>query len=189
MNDKTISIIQRVCKKLAPKYTFGYYSIEDIEQEAFMFAMEALSRYDERQSTLQTFLYIHINNRLKTFKRDNYLRKDFVCKYCGRKDPNCEHCKRREWKYMVKKHLMEPIDIDNINSNEEKNAYTYPDLSENLEIQEMLNAINKKLPIALREDFLKDLDGIQISKQKKQIIEAHIITILEEEGFISYDNN
>jgi len=188
MNEKILKTIQKVCKRLAPKFTFGYFSVEDIEQEAFIFALDALPRFDKTKSSLESFLFTHISNKLKTFKRDNYFRKDFECKYCGRKDPNCEHCKRREWKHSIKKHLMEPLDIDNISDNTEKNMSLSSDILSSLEMKEMFEIINNKLDICLREDLIKMMHGIPISKTKKQIIEANIIIILGENGYLNDDN-
>jgi RNA polymerase sigma factor (sigma-70 family) len=183
MNDKTIQIIQRVCKRISEKYTFGYYSKEDIEQEGFLIAMQALPRFNPKISSLETFLYIHISNRLKTFKRDNYLRTDFVCVYCGRMDPECDHCKRREWRHAAKKHLMEPVDIDNVKDDKEKSMRDGTDFLMDVELNEILSIINQNLDVCLREDYLKMVEGIPISKCKKQAIESSIVEILENNGY------
>ena len=183
MDQTTLKTIQKVCKRLARKYRFGFYDIEDIEQEAFIMALSALPKFNPDISSLETFLYIHISNKLKTFKRDHYLRKDFVCSYCGRKDPNCEHCKRREWKHAAKKHLMEPIDIDNVNCDAERNMYVNADFLVDIELSEVLALINQGLDISLREDYLKMLEGITIPKHKREIIESNICEILEDGGY------
>ena len=67
--------IMKVAKRLAPKYVFATYEVEDIEQEAFLIGIAGLAKYDKSRP-LENFMYIHINNRLKTFKRDNYYRQD-----------------------------------------------------------------------------------------------------------------
>lgn len=187
MNDKTIRIIRRVSKLLAERYTFGYMDAEDIQQEAFIIAMSALPKYDSSIASLETFLYIHISNKLKTFKRDNYFRQDFVCRYCGRTDPECEYCKRKEWRLVMKKHLMEPVDIDNVNSDMEKNMSSPSDLISNVELQELLTLINTKLDVSLREDYLRWKEGIPISKSRKVLVENSILQILEDNGY--YDEN
>jgi DNA-directed RNA polymerase specialized sigma24 family protein len=176
-------VIKKICKKLAPRYTFGYYDVEDIEQEAFILAMTAIPYYDPSLASLETFLYIHLNNKLKTFKRDNYIRHDFECKYCGRLDENCEYCQKREWRLAAKKHLMEPIDIDHVNGDTERNMYINADFILESELSELMSIINSKLDIALREDYLKMLEGISISKIKRLQIEAAICDILEDTGY------
>ena len=185
MNEKQIKTIRKVSRALSEKYSFGYFDKEDIEQEAFIIGMNALLLYNKDKGTsLETFLYIHISNKLKTLKRDHYLRKDFVCKYCGRKDPNCEHCQKREWKYAVKKHLMEPLDIDNLNGNNNTNMYTNSDILNTLEKKEIFEIINNNLDMRLRVDFLKTLDGVNIAKIKRDIIEESIRNILKDHGYI-----
>ena len=183
MNDNTLQIIRKVCHRLAEKYTFGYYAEEDIEQEAFIIALAALPRFNPNISSLETFLYVDISNKLKTFKRDHYLRTDFTCSYCGRQDPLCEHCQRREWRHAAKKHLMEPIDIDNVNSEFERNMFMNTDFLADIELNEILSLINQNLDVALREDYLKMIEGISIPKVKRQAIESSIFSILEENGY------
>jgi DNA-directed RNA polymerase specialized sigma24 family protein len=179
MNEKQIKTIRKVCKALANKFTFGHFDVEDIEQEAFIIGMKVLPLHNPKKSSLETFLFMHISNKLKTFKRDHYFRKDFVCKYCGRKDPDCEHCKRKEWKYVMKKHLMEPIDIDNVNWSTNKNMLIEQDVLQNLIDQELMNIVNNHLNVSLRKDFVKMMYGIHIPKQKRIIIEQAIKEILE----------
>ena len=183
MNEQTLKTISKVCKRLAPKYTFGFYDVEDIEQEAFIMALTALPYHNSELAALETFLYIHINNKLKTFKRDHYLRRDFTCTYCGRTDPTCPHCQRREWRHATKKHLMEPIDIDNVNGDSERNMYVDADFLLDVELSEILSIINQRLDVSLRQDYLKMLEGISISKNKRQLIEANICEILEDNGY------
>lgn len=183
MNDQQLKTIRKVCKRLAPRYTFGFYDVEDIEQEAFLMGLTALPYHDANLASLETFLYVHINNKLKTFKRDHYMRRDFTCSYCGRTDPNCEYCQRREWKHAAKKHLMEPIDIDHVNGDTEHNMYMEADFLLDVELSEILCIINQRLDVSLREDYLKMLEGITIPKNKRDLIEYNICEILEDNGY------
>jgi len=178
-----VKTIQKVARALAPRYTFGYYDREDIEQEAFIIALEAMDDYDSDKGSLENFLYTHINNRMKNFLRKNYYRKTFTCVHCGGEDPTCESCERRRWKFAVKKHLMEPIDIDNVNCNNETNAYEYQNLHERLELDEIFILINQHLEIHLRADYLRMLEGLHVPKPKRETIEGRIIEILQEYGY------
>ena len=72
---EVVDTITKVSERLSNKYTFAFYTAEDIRQEAFILGMEALERYDEGKP-LENFLFVHIGNRLKNFKRDNYFRHD-----------------------------------------------------------------------------------------------------------------
>ena len=70
---QVLEIIERVASRYAHKFRFGYYTAEDIKQEAIIIGMEALNRYDEARP-LENFLAVHIKNRLNNFKRDKYYR-------------------------------------------------------------------------------------------------------------------
>jgi DNA-directed RNA polymerase specialized sigma24 family protein len=185
LNDKQIKTIQRVCRRLARRFTFGYYEAEDIEQEAFIIALAGLPLFNPQLSSLETFLHLYVNSRLKNFKRDNYVRQDFVCRYCHNLCETCEYCKRHEWKNTTKKNIIAPIDIDNVRDENEKNMSVEFDLLENIEVDEILSIINRELDVSLREDYLKMLHGVTISKQRKLLVEETITKILGENGYMN----
>ena len=60
-----------VTKRLVYKFKFGYHEIEDMKQQAAVFAIEALEKYDHKRP-LENFLWVHVRNRLFNFKRDNF---------------------------------------------------------------------------------------------------------------------
>jgi len=183
MINEELNIIRKVSKSLAPSYTFGYYDVEDIEQECFIIALEALPKYNPNQGSLENFLYTHISNRLKNFLRKHYYRRTFNCSQCGGKDPNCEYCEKRRWKFAAKKHLMEPIDIEHVNCDKEANTYVTCNILENMELNEIFYIINVHLEVHLRADYLKMLDGVSIPKNRRKIIEDRIVEILNEYGY------
>ena len=150
-----VSTITKVAQKLAPKYVFASYDIEDIEQEAFIIALEALERYDS-DKPLENFLYSHVNNRLKNFKRDNYYRQDHG---------TAQQIQGR------KKSLLEPIDIDCLYSVSTKDS-TVTDAH----IREITELIDKKLPAHLRHDYLKLRNNSPLPKSRK----AHVIKVIED---------
>jgi DNA-directed RNA polymerase specialized sigma24 family protein len=156
MNEEEVeSIILKVAQKLAPKYVFASYNVEDIEQEAFIIALEALDRYDT-DKPLENFLYTHVNNRLKNFKRDNYYRQDHG---------TAQKIQDR------KKNLHEPIDIDGLYS-----VSTKDNTITDAHIREMTELIDKKLPSHLRRDYLKLRNNSFLPKSRK----ANVIRVIEE---------
>ena len=40
--DQVVNQINKVCDRIAPRYTFYGYTVDDIKQEAFIICMEAL---------------------------------------------------------------------------------------------------------------------------------------------------
>ena len=68
---EVVDQIEKVCNRIAPRYTFYGYALDDIKQEAFIICMEALNRYDNSRP-LENFLSVNLSNRLKNFVRDNH---------------------------------------------------------------------------------------------------------------------
>jgi len=160
-----VETILKVCKKLAPKFVFASYEIDDIEQEAFLMGVEALSRYDSSKP-LENFMYAHINNRLKNFKRDNYYRFDYG---------NAQKIQDR------KKSILEPIDIAALYS-----LSTEDETISNAHMAEMIELIDRKLPSELRGDYLRLQTNAPLPKGRKamiiEVIEKIINGEYDEEG-------
>ena len=155
---EVVDTITRVAEKLSGKYTFAFYTIDDIKQEAFIIGMEALDRYDERKP-LENFLFVHIANRLKNLKRDNYFRQD---------EGKAEKVQNR------KKNLLEPANLENFSVvNEDK------DFLSKISDAEMLDLIKRRIPADMRADYLRMCAGVSISKNRKVEIESIIRGIVE----------
>jgi len=148
-------VITKIAKRLAPKYVFSGYEVEDIEQEAFLIGVMGLEKYDPSRP-LENFMYTHINNRLKTFKRDNYYRMDY--------GTSAQKIQDR------KKSLIVPVSLDAIYS-----IYSTDHTTNDAHINEMLDLIDRKLPSQLRRDYLKLQANAPLPKGRK----AYIIEVIE----------
>lgn len=153
---QVIEKINIVINRIAPKYTFSGYEIEDIKQEAFMICMDALTRYDTNRP-LENFLSVHLSNRLKNFVRDNYF-------------TNSDQEKK---KVLAPKQLSYD---DNIIDREVDQDL----IIDNKEVQII---IDKFLPFDYRSDYLKFLNDVSIPKKKKTQLFVVIKNILEENGY------
>lgn len=183
---ETIDIINSVIDKMVHKFVFGFYSKEDIRQEAFIIAIDGLERYDNVRP-LENFLSVHISNRLKTFKRDNYYRLDKKCinEDCSN-ETLCDECQEKSYRVNIKKNIMEPIDIGNVNDENENSMSIDDNLLNSIMEEEIVRIIDRKMPIEYKIDYQKMLDGTYIQTTKKVKIEEIIKTILEESGYDDY---
>ncbi len=75
-------IIKKIAKQQKNK-SFAYFEEEDIEQQVWVFCLEAIERYDSKKSkqkniekNIEHFLNSHVSNRLKNLMRDKYFRPD-----------------------------------------------------------------------------------------------------------------
>ena len=159
--------IEKIRNRYAHKIQFAFYTPDDIRQEAFIIAMEALDRYDSSRP-LENFLAVHVKNRLNNFKRDKYYRQ--------KKDQN-------DPLNNAKKFLMEPLDISNIQDENESRMREEIDLIEKISEEEMFNLINENLDIDLRADYLRIMDDVYVPKPRREVIFSEIRMILKENGY------
>ena len=159
---EVIETITKVADRQAAKFRFGYYEVEDMLQEAFIIAMDALDRYDEKRP-LENFLAVHVNNRIKNFKRDNFYRMN-------------------NEKHESKKLIMDPIDIARVRDEKEKNMKTDDSFKDGLERDEIVNIIDKYLDIGMREDYLKMLNSVYVPKPRREQIQNAILNIMRDHG-------
>lgn len=157
--EQVVSTITLISSRLASKYTFPNYEVDDITQEAFIIGMEAMNRYDGIRP-LENFLSIHIKNRLRNFKRDNYYRAD---------EGKAEQIQQG------KKKLLDATSIDDI-----RFFITTSQQSDDLEIRELIEYIDIRLPANMRSDYLRFKNDQILTKTKKAHLISELRIILED---------
>tara|TARA_R100001163_G_scaffold59286_1_gene47993 strand:- start:6904 stop:7431 length:528 start_codon:yes stop_codon:yes gene_type:complete len=167
---EVLAVIEKIANRYCHKFKFGYFTAEDIKQEAFIIAVDALDRYDETRP-LENFLSSHVKNRLINFKRDNYCRQQ-------KEDADIKW----ELRNNAKKFLMEPLDISNIRDEQEKNMRNENDFIEDIFTREMFDLIDSELPVDLRSDYLRIKDGVYVPKPRRQQIYDEISKIINGEN-------
>lgn len=178
MTEETVlAVIQRISDRFSSKYTFGFYDKEDISQEIFLIAIDALEHYDQCRP-LENFLAVYIGNELKNKKRNIYHRIDYKCATCNNLDIFCPMCKNYHRRNNAKRSLMEPIDLNQIKTSFVQSVSYYTE--NETEVKEFLELIDTNLESFYREDYLKMREGIKISNFKKKIIVKRINEILED---------
>jgi DNA-directed RNA polymerase specialized sigma24 family protein len=153
---ETMHIIQTVINRIAPRYTFNGYEVDDIKQEAFIICVDALNRYDNCRP-LENFLSVNLSNRLKNFVRDNF----------------------GNAKDLEKKKVLSPISFfhdTNCNS-----QYYEMDIEE-IDQKQLMQLVEAHLPISMREDFLKLINGMNLVSTKREALIKKIKDIINEKG-------
>lgn len=166
--EQVLQTIQKVVYRTANKYKFGYYDYDDICQEGFIIAMEGLERYDGVRP-LENFLAVHVSNRLKNFKRDNFCRQEAI--------PSSGSLAFRN---NSKKFLMEPLDISLIRDEKEPRMRTSDDFIYDVETKEIINVIDKYLDVSMRSDYLRMLHEVYVPKHRREQIIETITNIIRE---------
>lgn len=188
--DEFIKVLDIISKKLIYKFKFGYHEIEDMKQQAAIFALQGLENYDNSRP-LENFLWTHVRNRLFNFKRDNYFRPDNVCVGCPFFDPKyknstnqCSKFKNKndcdiysQWKDRnnIKKNIMQPSNIDD--NSFVNNKF---DVFDNISNTEIITIIENNIDTKFRETYLKIKGGDKVSKQDLLKLKDHIQKIIKD---------
>lgn len=178
--EQVLATMKRVLNQLAFSFKFGCYDPEDMIQEGYIYAMEALEAFDETQSSLETFLHNHVRNRFINMRRDKLERKQppcVVCPFYNKKNDKCnEFVERKEcnkwnnWnaRNARKRLLMEsPQEGDEVESGREHNV------AEKLANAEALDLLDRYMPISLRADYRRLVEGVSLPKSRRdKVIDA-----------------
>lgn len=175
-----------VASNLAQTFKFGYYTYQDIKQEAHILCIKALPRWDKTRS-LYTFLYSHVRNRLCNLKRDNYERREPPCLTCpinAYHDCRClehENMMDCSWynKWYVrnsaKRTLMTPSNLDNL-----YNCEPHSDFESKLEDQEFLDYVERELAEPFATNFKKLRRGEDISENERSELMEKVWQVKED---------
>lgn len=194
--NEIVDVINNVANRLASRFKFGYHELEDMKQQARLFAWEAMSNYDGVRP-LENFLWTHVRNRLFNFKRDKYERPGKPCLACDHyiydniggdtcskysvKDECSMYnhwCKRNQ----RKKNIMNPVDITCIDDEHENNMKLLGD-EPMINYKEMLEIIDRELPLSLRPLFLRLKFGNKLTKIQKIKVQIAVQDILIAHGY------
>lgn len=149
---EVVLTMNKVIDKTAAKYTFYGYTVDDIKQESYIICIEALERYDGKRP-LENFLSVNLSNRLKNFVRDNY--------FISSTDQQ-------------RVRVVQPAQLDyeeNLIGEEDAISKIYSDI----DYKNLSHLIDINLPPHMRMDYLKMVEGMYISKQRKDEISEYIL--------------
>ena len=109
---------------------------------------------------MENFISVHISNRLKNYKRNNYFR-------LGLEDSSEQRQRTNE----AKRNLMSPAPICD-------NSLFFQEI---LDTQDEIDFLLQKLPPLVKNDFLRMANGVSISKGRRQMVIDTVKEILNED--------
>ena len=190
--EQVLQTIDNIANRLASKFKFGYHEIEDMKQQARLFAWEGLKNYDGIRP-LENFLWTHVRNRLYNFKRNNFGRPDKPCDTCPFFDRNffnskgygCKAYDNHEecdlylgWinRNTAKKNIMNTtkLDLDVQDQNSVENKF---------DREHIFDLVDTSLPVQYREDWIRLIHGLKLPKARKEVIVTVVLDILKEHNF------
>lgn len=182
-----LEVLENISKRLVHKFRFGYHDIDDMKQQAAIFALEGLEKYDNSRP-LENFLWTHVRNRLFNYKRNNYQRPDKPCISCPLYDPeykvsanqcskysnkqNCELYASWSSRNENKKNIMQPSYIEY----DIEHSHSLDVLVQNNEI---IKFLDEHVHAEYRENYLRLKHGEKITKNKVIKLQKHIQDLME----------
>jgi len=195
--DQFLNALDNISKRLGHKFKFGYHSFDDMKQQAAIFALEGLKNYDNKRP-LENFLWTHVRNRLFNYKRDNYQRPDKPCLSCPLYDAHCKSSANQCLEYTDKsecelysgwekrnsrkKNIMKPIGMDELTEKSIK-AVTDSDIPDSIFNQQIIELLDKHIPVAYRESYLRLKYGEKIYKAEMSKLYEVIQSILKQHNY------
>lgn len=185
-----LTVLDNISKRLGHKFKFGYHDFDDMKQQAAIFALEGLEKYD-RSRPLENFLWTHVRNRLFNYKRDNYQRPDKPCLTCPFFDKNfqcstnqcskflnkneCELYASWNTRNSAKKNIMQPSHMDNGFDI----SHAKGDLQNWVQSKEIIEFLDNNIGIEYREFYLKIKHGTKVPKHHLVKLQQHIANLME----------
>lgn len=191
--EEFLIVLDNISRRLANKFKFGYHDFDDMKQQAAIFALEGLEKYDHSRP-LENFLWTHVRNRLFNYKRNNYQRPDKPCLTCPLFDKGYKCSSNQCSKYTdktecelyaawasrndSKKNIMQPSyisDHENLH-----NTLAKDELFNNIQNNEIIKFLDQHIQSEYRETYLKLKHGLKIPRQQLNKLKNHINEILRD---------
>jgi len=186
-----LRVLDNISKRLGHKFRFGYHDFDDMKQQAAIFAIEGLEKYDNSRP-LENFLWTHVRNRLFNYKRNNYQRPDKPCLTCPFFDKHfrcslnqCEQfTDKSECELYVswsnrnesKKNIMQPHQIEDESLLSSYNRNFVDSISD----KELIVFLDQNIESEYREDYLRLKHGEKVTKNKLQKLQNHVLQLIEQ---------
>ena len=187
-----LEIIERVVNVLANKFTFGVYDLADIKQHGRLKALEAINSGKYKEGLpIDKFIYTHVRNRYMNLKRDKYSRNEPPCLKCPFRNltltsgcsefnnkNNCELFAKWDKNNSAKKSLARPGDLT-VNDDGEISIPSNHNVSDDAAHAELMRLIDQKLPMNMRNDWLRLKAGVKLNKDRTNEIYETVREIID----------
>lgn len=155
--EKLLEFTQQISKMLAHKNKFSIYDYDDISQEIYLLVNKASTKYDPAKGDEFQFIYHFVVRRLITLKRDKQMA------------PKSKFAEAKMKVYNTTQLQENHRVIDNIHSIFE-------------DYNDLISLIDKKIPANLRLNYLRMLEGVEMSFPEKNKVIESIKKIIEING-------
>ena len=172
-----IDTINQVANLVAPQFVFGFNTVEDNRQNAWVFALEQLDKYQQydengNERPLANFIYTVVFRKFLNLYRNKFHKPCPVEIVSGVMPEDEARFERWKEKNTSLKNILLPTALA-------EGVHSYEDFaSKQVELNEISNIIDEKLSVKLRSWYLKIKSGVPIPYNKRTAVIKEIQTIL-----------
>lgn len=167
VSPEALATIEMIAHQLGPKHIFPGRSNEDMIQEGIYMGLRALPKYDGVRP-LENWMRVVLKSRYLNYRRNNYQRSEKTTDP-ARAAVLAAHNKTRQ-------NIMSPVDVDEVGHTITSDSRAHEDAA----YAELVELIKAKLPVKLRSDYLKMIDGVHISVARKELVRENVSKIMEQ---------
>ena len=181
-----LAAMDRIVPMLSRRFEIAGYTRDDIAQQMYVFALQALPNYRREQGTVGAFLWRHCSNRLANLLRDTVRRNDGPCDICcngGACGPDGQPCEKyRQWLKLQQKKAALASTAPAELSDSGGSFGVSESAADDVEVTEILRILDARLDAEERRVMLQMRAGLSVPKHKRQPVEEKVLRILEEAG-------
>ena len=175
-----VRTITKIAHNLAFDFRFGFFTLEDAEQQGVMNGLAAIAKgsYDVNRP-LGGFMAVHIKNRLHNWKRDNFMRPQKPCSCCEAFGSPAEPCERWiEWNKFNKSKAA----LARTSHAPEEHNPAERGVSPHAAFFKEVEGFALGLPHHLRNDYLRLKEGVVLSAERTEAVYGVIRARFAEEA-------
>jgi len=177
---EVLDAIDGAVRSLSSSFSFGYFDEGDMFQEGFIFACDALPRFNpnnKQKCGLKNFLRVHVRNQFINLRRNKLHRNSPPCSSCQHNDDHkCEQYNDRsecpKWagwysRNQAKRSLVESCDASKV-------THVTPmdelDVCSKLSRSELLQRVSNEIPLDMRGDYCRLIEGAKLTKPRREAV-------------------
>ncbi|HYH67675.1 MAG TPA: hypothetical protein VD866_23460 [Urbifossiella sp.] len=181
--------IEHVVRGLRRKFRSRVHGEDDTDQQIRLLCLQVLPKYRPEVGKLEGFLYRAVRNRMMNEARAEYGRvADPECRVCFDRERGrgpghaggqpCDTHLRWKARNEVIRNLAHPAPMQSVSEEHESRTRVAGTAEADAVGRELSLLIDSKLPVGMREDYLKMLAGVPVETLRRRRVKQAVAAIL-----------
>lgn len=185
-----LDLAKKILERIAHKYTFAYFAMDDIIQEGLLIADANYIKWDKVRCP-EKFLFVNLSTRLKNLYREKCCRNDSPCRICNNGgscdkvlegEHKCENHKKWQNTQNKRRNIvnMAPIRLNDKGETADEAFLTKNDVAtQSVDCDDFNGVVSGRLTDPTKILFDMVIMGDELSKQNLIKLQSEVSAILE----------